>query len=48
MTSVCQLTQGQFVDIDLTSDKTPLLAASLVAHTGTNQLHIKVFDEKGR
>jgi hypothetical protein len=43
-----QLTQDQFVDIDLTSDKTPLLAASLVARTGTNQLHIKVFDEKGK
>ena len=43
-----QLVQGQFVDIELTSDQTPLLAASLVAHTGTNQLHIRVFDEKGK
>ena len=43
-----QLAVGQFVDIDLTSDQTPLLAVSLVAHTGTNQLHIRVFDEKGK
>jgi len=43
-----QLAVGQFVDIELTSDQTPLLAASLIAHTGTNQLHIKLFDEKGK
>jgi hypothetical protein len=43
-----QLIQGQFADIDLTSDQTPFLAVSLVARTGTNQLHIRVFDEKGK
>jgi hypothetical protein len=43
-----QLIEGQFVDIDLTSDQTPLLAVSLIARTGTNQLHIRVFDEKGK
>ena len=43
-----QLAVGQFVDIELTSDQTPLLAVSLIARTGTNQLHIKVLDEKGK
>ena len=43
-----QLVEGQFVDIDLTSDQTPLLAASLFAYTGTNRIHIRVFDEKGK
>jgi hypothetical protein len=43
-----QLSQGQFVNLDLISDTAPLTATAVVAHTGTNQLHIRVFDEKGK
>lgn len=43
-----QLVVGQFVDLDLASNQTPLSATLLVAESGINAVHVFVMDEKGK